>query len=230
MHLPALAQRTAAVAASLGVLAFWCGMLLAADRFPSEYDWRYMTISTLVYPDRNPAGWLSARAGLVICGLAGLWWRLALLDESWLRAGRESSGLAPLGFGYACMVACALVPEWRIGIPKLHECLAMAAFFGICLGMARITWRAVAPAGRRSLLPGSPRLYAAIRAAVLLSPIVLAAAAQAYVSQVLKLPWVNLGWRARGVPVYLSFAFWEWVGCGIFSTYMVVLSRARGAP
>jgi hypothetical protein len=200
LHLPALAQRTAAVAASLGVLAFWCGMLLAAHRFPSEYDWRYMTISTLVYPDRNPAGWLSARFGLVICSLAGLWWTLALRDESRLRAGRESSGLATLGLGCACMVDCALVPEWRIGIPKLHECLAMAALFAICLGMARITWRAVESAGRHSLLPGSPRLHAAIRAAVLLSPIVVAAAAaaQAYVSQVLKLPWVNLGWRARG--------------------------------
>jgi hypothetical protein len=74
----------------------------------------------------------------------------------------------------------------------------MAAFLAICLGMARITWRAVASAGRHSLLPGSPRLHATIRAAVLLSPIVVAAAAQAYVSQVLKLPWVNLGWRARG--------------------------------
>ena len=228
MHLPAHAHRTAAVAAALGVLAFWCGMLLAAHRFPSEYDWRYITISTLVYPDRNPAGWLWARASLVLCGLAGLWWTFALLDKSPVRAGRGSAGIAPLGLGYACMTACALVPEWRIGIPRLHECLAMAGFFGICLGMARITWRAVASGGRRALLPGSPRLHAAILVAVVLAPIVLAAVAQTYVYYVLRLPWVSLVWRARGVPVYLSFAFWEWVGCGIFSAYMVLLSRASG--
>jgi hypothetical protein len=230
LHRPAHARRAAAVAASLGVLAFWCGMVLAARRFPSEYDWRYITISTLVYPDRNPAGWLWARGSLVLCGLAGLWWTLALVVESRSRAGRGSAGIAPLGLGYACMTACALVPEWRIGIPRLHECLAMAGFFGICLGMARITWTALAPGARRTRLPGSPRLHAAILVGVVLAPIVLGAAAQAYAYYVLHLPWVSLGWRARGVPVYLSFAFWEWVGCGIFSTYMVVLSRARGAP
>jgi hypothetical protein len=224
---PEHARRGAAAVSSLGVLAFWCGMVLAARRFPSEYDWRYITISTLVYPDRNPAGWLWARAGLVLCGLAGLWWTLALRNESRMRPGRSSNGLAALGLGYACMTACALVPEWRIGIPRVHECLAMAAFFGICLGMARITWRA-APSGRSARLRVSPRLRAAILTGVVLAPIVLAAAAQAYVFHVLRLPWVNLGWRARGVPAYLSFAFWEWVGCGIFSAYMVMLSRASG--
>jgi hypothetical protein len=230
LRLPAYARRAAAVAASLGVLAFWCGMLLAARRYPSEYDWRYMTISTLVYPDRNPAGWLWARGGLVLCGLAGLWWTLTLLREKRLGADRESGGVAPLGLGYACMAACALVPEWRIAIPRLHEYLAMTGFFGICLGMARIAWRAVAPGAHPTMLPGGPRLQAAILVGVVLSPIVLAAAAQVYAYDVLRLPWVNLGWRARGVPVYLSFAFWEWVGCGMFSAYMVMLSRASGAP
>lgn len=229
MHLPAHARRGAAVVVSLGVLAFWWGMVLAARRFPSEYDWRYITISTLVYPDRNPAGWLWARGGLALCGLAGLWWALTLLREGRLRAPGAPRGITPLVFGYACMAACALVPEWRIGIPKLHECLALAGFFGICLGMAGITWRAVAPAAHRTRLPGDPRLHAAILVGVVLSPIVLAAAAQAYAYYVLRLPWVNLGWRARGVPAYLSFAFWEWVGCGIFSAYMVMLSRASRA-
>jgi hypothetical protein len=230
LHLPTRAPRTAAVAAPLGVLAFWCGLLLAARRFPAEYDWRYITISTLVYPDRNPAGWLWARAGLALCGFAGLWWTLTLLRESRLRGGRRPSAIAPLGLGYTCMAACALVPEWRIGIPRLHEFLAMAAFFGICIGMAHIAWRGVARSERATLLPGNRRLHAAVLVAVVLAPIVLAAAAQAYVYYVLRLPWVNPSWRARGVPVYFSFAFWEWVGCAIFSAYMVVLSRASSAP
>jgi hypothetical protein len=59
-----------------------------------------------------------------------------------------------------------------------------------------------------------------------LSPIVLGAVAQAYVSHELPaLPWVSLVWRKRGVPVYLSFAFWEWVTCAVFSVYVAVLSR-----
>jgi hypothetical protein len=54
---------------------------------------------------------------------------------------------------------------------------------------------------------------------------VLAILAQAYVSHELpELPWVNIAWRALGVRLYLSFAFWEWVTCTVFSVYMVALS------
>ena len=78
----------------------------------------------------------------------------------------------------------------------------------------------------RGELSGSPRLGPIIFAGAALAPIVLAALAQAYVSYELpELKWVNLAWRARGVPLYLSFAFWEWVTCAVFSVYMVVLAR-----
>ena len=30
--------------------------------------------------------------------------------------------------------------------------------------------------------------------------------------------------RARGVPVYISFAFWEWLTCLVLSAYMVILA------
>jgi hypothetical protein len=225
LRYPARARRAAAVAAALGVLAFWCGMLLAARRYPSEYDWRYITISTLVYPDRNPAGWLWARGGLVLCGFAGLWWTLTLLREGRPGAERGLPAIVSLAVGYACMAACALVPEWRIGIPRLHECLALAGFFGICLGMAGLIWGT-----GRMRQSGSSRWHAAILAGVVLSPVVLAAVAQAWAWDVLQLPWVNIGWRARGVPAYLSFAFWEWVGCAIFSAYMLVLPQASFTP
>jgi hypothetical protein len=73
---------------------------------------------------------------------------------------------------------------------------------------------------------GSARLAPVIFAGAALAPIVLAALAQAYVSYELpELKWVNLAWRARGVPLYLSFAFWEWVTCAVFSVYMVALAR-----
>jgi Na+/proline symporter len=56
-------------------------------------------------------------------------------------------------------------------------------------------------------------------------PIALAGAAQAYVYlEVPDLPWVSLAWRARGVPVFISFAFWEWITCLVLSAYMVALA------
>jgi hypothetical protein len=41
-----------------------------------------------------------------------------------------------------------------------------------------------------------------------------------------QLPWVGLEWRSQGVPAYLSFAFWEWVTCVVFSAYTTTLSLA----
>jgi hypothetical protein len=221
----AFAQRAAV---PLGVLAFWGGMLMAARGYPSEYDWRYITISSLVYPDRNPNGHLWASGGVALCGLAGVSWTAGLL-----RKGRQPGvarwriGICALGLGYGCMVGCALLPEGVLGIPKSHEVLALAAFMSLCIGLVHSTFKAVARSARLRASPGSLRLRAGLLAGFVLSPIVLAAVAQIYVATALpQLPWVNLAWRARGVATYLSFSFWEWVTCAVFSVYMVALSRS----
>jgi hypothetical protein len=228
---PAFARQALHTTASLGVLAFWGGMVMAGRSYPSEYDWRYITISSLVYADRNPNGYLWARGGTVLCGLAGLCWA-ALRARKGKQPGvaERPTGLWALQLGYLCMVCCAVLPGRLLRIPKGHELLALAAFVGICVGMVQLTFTAVAGSARLGNLPGSPRLHAGIVAGVTLSPVVLAAVAQAYVSYALPaLPWVSLAWRARGVPVYLSFAFWEWVGCAVFSACMVFLSRMTWA-
>jgi hypothetical protein len=219
-----VAQQVVHITTPLGVFAFWGGMLMAARSYPSEYDWQYITISSLVYADRNPNGHLWALGGIALCGLAGLCWTAVLV-----RKGRQPDaiGFWALGPGYLCMLCCALLPEWLLPIPKGHEVLALAAFVGICIGMVHSTFKAVARSVRLGDLPGSPRLHAGILAVVVLSPIVLAALVQAYVSYALpELKWVSLVWRARGVPPYLSFAFWEWLTCAVFSVCMVVLSRS----
>jgi hypothetical protein len=185
-----------------------------------------MTISSLVYGDRNPDGYLWARAGIVMCGLAGLYWTTGLA-----RIGRQSGiakqpvGVWALGLGYLCMVCCALLPERVVGLPRGHDFLALAAFVCVCIGMAHSTFKAVESSTWLRGAATSPALCAAILAGVPLAPIVLAILAQAYVSHELpELPWVNIAWRALGVRLYLSFAFWEWVTCTVFSVYMVALS------
>jgi hypothetical protein len=90
-------------------------------------------------------------------------------------------------------------------------------------------------AGRaaRSRVHGSalhPRLRAASLAAVVALPVVLTGLAQAYVFFARPdLHWVGLEWRARHVPVYLSFAFWEWVTCGVLTVYVAGLALAAAA-
>jgi hypothetical protein len=40
----------------VGVLLFWSGIAMAKHLYHGEFDWRYMTLSTLLSPRRNPNG------------------------------------------------------------------------------------------------------------------------------------------------------------------------------
>jgi hypothetical protein len=202
---------------------------MAGERYPSDYDWRYMSISNLLYTDRNPDGYRWAWTGLMLCALGGLCWTTVLLRD-WRRerARRLPVGIWALVLGYACML-CALLPERILRVPKGHEILALSAFFGLCIGIVQLTFgaaeRSLRMRARRPL--HAPRVCAGLLAGVALLPILLATAAPAYVSYALpELPWVGLEWRARGVPIYLSFAFWEWITCVIFTLYTVSLCLA----
>lgn len=224
----ALARRALCATAPLGVCAFWGGIVMAARRYPSEYDWRYMTVSDLVYADRNPAGHLWASAGIVVCGLFWLCW--AALQAQRRKQGAEGMrpvGIRALQLGSICMVCCAVLPKGLLPNARGHEILALMAFFGLCLGLVHLTFKAVEKRffRRTHRSPGGARMWALLLAGAGLSPILLAALTQAYVSYALpELPWVGLSWRARGVPEYLSFAFWEWVTSVVFSAYMAILS------
>ena len=58
-----------------------------------------------------------------------------------------------------------------------------------------------------------------------LLPILLVSITQAYVAHALpQLPWVGLEWREKRIPAALSFAFWEWITCVVFSVYTSTLS------
>jgi len=183
----------------LGVFAFWVCMVAAATRFPSEYDWRYMTISVLIYPERNPAGHLWASAALTACAVGGL------LGIAVLSRKERTPGLYILATGYICMIASSSI---RNG----HQILAILGFISMCAGLVLAA---------RRYLPLTPLIIVA------LLPIACAALTQAYLSCFRpELPWVGLLWRATGVPLYLSFALWEWVTCAVLSAYMTGIGVA----
>ncbi len=213
------------LSAPLAVLAFWSGLVAAALRFPGGYDWIYQPISNLLYPDRNPQGYLWGWAGIELCGLGGLAWTTQLsprgLDAPF---GSRVGGLWPLRVGFICTCAAVLPDQW-LPLSKGHEFLAVLAFLGICCGMVRQIFAAI---GRRvsHSSSGAARLAAPIGASVPLIPVALAALTQAYLSLARPdLPWVSPAWRARGVPLYLSFAVWQWAACAVFSVCLLALSR-----
>ena len=201
---------------ALGLLAFWAGLAMAAQSYPSAYDWRYMTISSLLYPDRNPNGYGWGWAGLVICGVCGLYW---------VRRGVRGDRLATasLAAGYACMALCALVETPLFGLPKPHEALALTAFIALCAGVTRLSFAALSQRNSVSQQTDRHRVCTLAVSGLPLLPVVLAAAAQTYASHV-HLPWVSLAWRARGIPVYWSFAFWEWSACVIYTAFVLWLA------
>ena len=228
------ARRALCAAALFGLLAFWCGLWLAAERYPSGYDWRYITISRLGYADRNPDGYRWAWGGLALCAFGGLCWSTVLIRD-WRRdgTGRRPLGIWALALGFICMVSCASLPGGFPLFPRGHDIFAVAAFFGVCIGIVQLTFHMTEQGLRRGArgFPLSPRLLAGLLAGLALSPILIAAATQAYISQARPdLPWVGLEWRALGAPVYLSFALWEWVTCAALSLYMVGLCLATMLP
>jgi len=201
----------------VGALAFWVCVLVAAARFPSEYDWRYMTTSMLIYPERNPAGHLWASAALVVCAGAGLVWVGAL------RGTLRLHGRWVLAAGYGCMILSSLLPERWFAIRRGHETLAIAGFIGVCYGLVLVSHSA------RTLKPALRRWLPPLLAVTAFSPLVAAGVTQIYLTWWRpELPWVGLAWRTQGVPLYLSFALWEWITCALLSVYMAGIGLAVG--
>jgi hypothetical protein len=214
--------------ALLGVLLFWCGVVLAAGRYPSEYDWRFMPISNLLSAARNPAGYVWATAGVVACGLCGLCWAAAPgLRGIQAIADNRCWGLWSLRLGNLGIVFSAAPGPWLLRMSKGHELLVVLAFAGLCLGVTRLMFRVLVRAFQHRMRSSvrRQRLCAALLAGIVVLPILLSGLAQAYVFYALpQLHWVSLAWRAQGIPVYLSFAFWEWVTCAVLSAYTISLA------
>lgn len=211
----------------VGIFAFWGGVVMAARRYPSEYDWRYMTVSSLLATDRNPAGHLWSSAGIVSCGILGfLWATLSMQQSRLLGAAERPRGFRAFQLGYICTAIAAALPDRLVPLPKAHEILAILAFTGLCYGVVGTFQNGILRRIRRSSRGG--RFWGPVLACAVVSPVVLAAVSLAYVFLARPdLPWVNLSWRARGVSLLLSFAFWEWVTCGVLSAYMAVLVFPR---
>jgi len=123
---------------------------MAALRYPSEYDWRYMTVSRLLGADHDPAGYLWARAGIALCGLFGFAWAMRLAQRT-------------LQVGYFFMACAAVLPESLLRVPKGHEMLAILAFVGIWCGIVCVMFQSFVQALLRRMrsATGRARLVAA---------------------------------------------------------------------
>jgi len=203
--------------ASLTVLG--TGSMLAASRFPGGFDWPYTVASVLASQKHNPQGsfWF---AGALTLAMALLWPYVSALKQRQdsthpelvtfairtLRTGLLSGALLGL--------ERLLIRDLSAQFYKAHEILGLFTFFGLYFGIISLLVRA--------MLRQKAHVFTLV---LIVSPLLAIGITQLwlYLDQ-RDLGWVDTGWRAMGIPVWLSFAFWQWLAIGFLWLGMGLLS------
>lgn len=208
-----LSPRRAAALLCFGgaALAVILGVAAAARNYPGGFDWAYTVISRLASERRNPDGalWLSGGflAGMVL--LVPVTAYLARVGSESGSAGLRSVLL--LRLGVAAGIVLGLEGLLRLDLSvihrKGHEAVALIAFLGFYGGVLGLHLHRVRRQGE-SVWP----------ALLVLAPLVAVGLSQValYFDQ-RDLGWVDTDWREIGVPVWLSFAFWQWLAVAFLS-------------
>jgi hypothetical protein len=193
--------RTAALAcyaAAIAMVAAGAGIAMAL--YPGGFDWAYTVISRLASLNHNPAGgpWLAAS---LLPAMALLWPVSGYLLRAVAGARAPVLALRVGIVGGALLGLEGLLQLELSGLHrKGHEILALLTFAGLYGGVLGLYYRRVRQQAT-FLLP----------ALVVVLPILAVCASHIglYFDQ-RDLGWVNTNWRELGVPVWLSFAFWQW--------------------
>lgn len=190
--------------ASLLVLSV--GTIVSAWHYPGGFDWVYTVASALASRKKNPTGcmWFASALSL---SMVMLWPCVSILKQhlgpSASGAARVAIGALRLGLVCFALVGAETLLNRRVSdwVYKGHEILALAAFLGMYLGVLGLLVHVML----------RKRLYA-VPALLVASPLLAIGVTQfwLYLDQ-RELGWVDVSWREMGVPVWLSFAFWQWL-------------------
>lgn len=216
-------QALALYATALAIV--YGGAAVAMARYPGGFDWAYTVISRLASLKHNPDGgaWL---AGALLPAMLVLWPVAGFLARTTVdRAGATALRIGIIGgalLGLEGLLELELSGLHRKG----HELLALLTFAGLYGGVLGVYHGRIRQQAA-FLLPALVVILPLL--AVFLSQVVL------YFDQ-RDLGWVSTDWRAMGVPLWLSFAFWQWsavamlwVGLGhlIWTAPKAEVGRAR---
>jgi hypothetical protein len=213
--------------AALAVLGI--GSMLAASYFPGGFDWAYTVASALASKKHNPQGsfWF---AGALTLAMVLLWPYVSALKQRQdlaypelvtfairaLRTGLLSGALLGL--------ERLLIRDLSAQFYKAHEILGLFTFFGLYFGIVSLLLLA--------MLRQKAHVFSLM---LIVSPLLAIGITQfwIYLDQ-RDLGWVDTGWRAMGIPVWLSFAFWQWFAIGFLWLGLGLLSftgvRRDSAP
>jgi hypothetical protein len=218
-------DRALVFCAAAGLVAA-SGVGVAAVRFPGGFDWAYTVISRLGSHAHNPDGavWLSA----ALLAAVTLLWPVA---RHLGRAGgaehkRPKVSIAALCVGLVGGALLGLEGLFALELSRLarkgHEIVALLTFGALYWGVLGLCFHRI----RHAAASPWPALLVIV-------PLLAVGASQLalYFDQ-RDLGWVDTGWRELGVPVWLSFAFWQWLAVaflGIGIGYLVAAGARRPA-
>jgi hypothetical protein len=191
------------------VLIMCFGTFMAAQYYPGGFDWFYTVASALASHKHNPIGsvWF---AGSLSLSMLMLWFYVSSI-KSGLSAILPAAGFAftairiGLLFGFLLGVERLFIYDLSQWINKAHEVIALFTLLGLYIGILSLLIQLIHR--KKStiyplLLVVSPLLAIGIGGLWL------------YIDQ-RDLGWVDTNWREKGIPIWLSFAFWQWLAIGL---------------
>jgi hypothetical protein len=184
---------------------------VAASMFPERYDWQYLVMSDLASRKHNPDGgrWFAALLGLSMLALWPVVTQLRHAAASSSPRWARGWPIVALRTAILCGVAIGLerlvFTHLSDLLPKAHELLALVLFVGLYAGVL-------------GLYAGRVRADRRVLAAALVVAAPLAAIGVLQLALYIDprdLGWPDPGWRTAGIPVWWSFAFWQWLAVAV---------------
>jgi len=203
--------------ASLLILSF--GFFLAAKQYPGGFDWQYTVASALASQKHNPTGsiWF---AGALSLAMILLWPYVSAIKNAQLPAlpATTQFAISALRTGLICGALLGLekllIRDLSNWVYKAHEILGLLAFMGLYFGIFVLLIQAML---RKKIFALSFLLVASPLLAIAITQFWL------YLDQ-RNLGWVDTSWREMGIPLWLSFAFWQWLAIGFLWLGLGLLS------
>lgn len=204
------------------LLVFSSGVCVAARHYPGDFDWVYTVASALASQKHNPDGsnWF---AGALLAAMVLLWPYISALklSQSSDRSIPTRFAITALRTGLICGALLGLekllIHDLSNWVYKAHEIMAILTFAGLYVGVLVLLVKAMLH-----------RKVFTIPLLLVAGPLVAIAATQLglYLAQ-RDLGWVDTSWRDLGVPLWLSFAFWQWLAIGFLWLGLGLLSSIR---
>ena len=193
--------------ASILVMSF--GLFISAQNYPGGFDWFYTVASALASQRHNPDGYIWYAASLSMSMLL-LWFYISSIKAeliTLLPAPRFAITAIRIGLlsGFLLGVERLFIYDLSSWLYKSHEVLALLTFLNLYLGILGL------------LLQFMHRNKGNIFPVILVvSPLVIIGLTQLWLYLLQRdIGWVDTIWREKEIPVWLSFAFWQWLAISL---------------